>query len=142
MDGQLIWLDALFGARLGDQLLGQLGAFSFGDHPAHHVAAEDVQDDIEIEVGPLARAVKLGNVPAPQLIRAGGQQFRLGVGRMPQLVAPFACLIMLCQDAIHRAPVAEIATFVQQRGIDFTWRLVLESLTVQHLSYLSTLLFA
>jgi len=42
-----------------DELLGQFGAFPGRDHPAGDVAAEDVEDDVEIEVGPLGRARSL-----------------------------------------------------------------------------------
>ena len=48
--------DALAGARLVDELLGQRGALAMGDHPADDVAAEDVEDDVQVEVGPLRRA--------------------------------------------------------------------------------------
>ena len=61
---------------------------------------------------------------------------------MLQLIAAFSHLVMRSQNTIHRAPVAEVAALVEQRGIDLTRRLVLERLTVQHLSYLSSLLLA
>ena len=77
---------------LGDELLGQVGAFARGDHPADHVAAEDVEDHVEVEVGPLGRPQELGDVPGPDLVGRGGQQFGLGVGRVAELVAPLADL--------------------------------------------------
>jgi hypothetical protein len=46
MDGQIAGNDALFVAGVGDQPLGQFGGFAPCHHPAHHVAAEDVQDDV------------------------------------------------------------------------------------------------
>ena len=55
MDGELAGRDDLFCASLLDELLGQFGAFARRDHPAGDVAAEDVEDDVEIEVGPLGR---------------------------------------------------------------------------------------
>jgi hypothetical protein len=39
----------VLGDGLLDELLGQFGAFPVRDHPAGDVAAEDVQDDVEIE---------------------------------------------------------------------------------------------
>ncbi len=47
---QLAWCDPVLGARLGDEPLGERGAFVRRDHPADHIAAEDVEDHIEIEV--------------------------------------------------------------------------------------------
>jgi hypothetical protein len=52
----------------------------FSDHPADDVAAEDVQDHVEIEVGPFDWPEQFGDVPTPDLIRAGGQQRRFLVG--------------------------------------------------------------
>ena len=46
----------------------QGGAFAVGDPPADDVAAEDVDDDVEIEVGPFGRAHQLGDVPGPDLV--------------------------------------------------------------------------
>ena len=83
MDGELVRHDVLLAAGLTNQPLGQLGALAFGDHPADDVAAEDVEDHIEIELGPFDRPEQLGNVPTPDLIWRGGQQLGLlivGVG--------------------------------------------------------------
>ena len=73
-------------------MLGQFGALPIGDHPADDIAAEDVEDDVEIEVGPLGRTPQFGNIPAPELVGTGGQQFRLLVGRMDELIAALAIL--------------------------------------------------
>jgi hypothetical protein len=32
-------------------------AFAAGEHPAHDVAAEDVEDHVEVEVSPLGRSL-------------------------------------------------------------------------------------
>ena len=76
VDGQLVTPDALLGAGLADQHLGQRGGFAAGDHPADDVAGEDVQDHVQVVVGPLRRAAQLGDVPRPHLIRLVGDQFR------------------------------------------------------------------
>ena len=70
-------------------------------HPAHHVAAEDVQDHIEVEVGPLLRPVQLGDVPAPHLIRLRGDQLGFFVGRVGRLAATFSDLVVLVEDPVH-----------------------------------------
>jgi len=70
-------------------------------HPADDIAAEDIQNHIEMEVGPLTRSVQFGDVPGPQLVGLGGQQFGLGVVGMAQLVAAVSDLGMVMQDALE-----------------------------------------
>ncbi len=53
----------LLAAAFGDQALGQRRRLSQGDHPADDVAAEDVQDDVQIVIGPRGRPLELGDVP-------------------------------------------------------------------------------
>ena len=55
--------DALLDDRLADQPLGQVFAFAAGQHPANHIAAEDVENHVEVEVGPLRGPQQLGDVP-------------------------------------------------------------------------------
>lgn len=50
MEGELVGRDLLLLRGLREQPLGQLGALAIGDHPANDVTAENVQDDVEIEV--------------------------------------------------------------------------------------------
>ena len=73
--------DVLLGGGVGDQLLGQLGGLARGDHPADDVAAEDIQDQVQMEVRPLSGASQLGDVPGPHFVGLGGRQLRLGVDR-------------------------------------------------------------
>ncbi len=63
VDSQIAGHDVLFGACIGDQALGQFGGFAGRHHPAHHVLAEDVQDDVEVEVGPPGRSQQLRYIP-------------------------------------------------------------------------------
>src|SRR5438046_10339036 len=79
---ELIAADALPGARRADELLGERGVLTLRHHPADHVAAEHVEHDVQVEVGPLRRAEQLGDVPAPQLVGAAGQQLRGGIDGM------------------------------------------------------------
>ena len=67
VDDELVRRDVLLDARLRDQLSGQSGQLALGDHPADHVTAEDVQDDIQVVVGPLDGAFELSDIPAPEL---------------------------------------------------------------------------
>ena len=70
--------------------LNSSGALRIGDTPADHAAAEDVEDDVEIEVTPFGWPHQLGDVPGPDLIRTFRQQLGLPVDGMAQLLAPFA----------------------------------------------------
>jgi hypothetical protein len=47
--------------------------------------------------GPFHRAAQLGDVPAPQLVGLGGQQLRLLIRRMSELVAALAAFAMRFQ---------------------------------------------
>jgi len=72
MDVELAGGDLVFANGLLDELLGQFGGFPMGDHPAGDVAAEDVEDDIEIEVGPLGRTQQFGDVPRRTAVQRKG----------------------------------------------------------------------
>ena len=122
MHGELARLDALPLAALGDQLLGDGGQLARRHRPAHHVAAEHVEQHVEVVVGPLGRPQQPGDVPAPQLVRPARQQLGRGVVRMTELVAPLADLGVRGQHAMQRALRAQVAVFVEQRRVDFCRR--------------------
>ncbi len=90
VDGELAWFDALLATALDDETTSELGTFSVSQHPTRDVAGEDVQDHEEVVVGPLDGATKLGDVPGPNLVGGFGQQLRLAVVRMAQLVPTFS----------------------------------------------------
>lgn len=60
--------DVLFGHRLGDQVFGQLCGFTQGEHPAHHVAAEDIENHVQVVATPFGWAFEFRDVPAPDLV--------------------------------------------------------------------------
>lgn len=53
VQGQRAWFDALFANGFSDQLFGRFSAFSWRGHPADDLAAEDVEDHIQVEIAPL-----------------------------------------------------------------------------------------
>src|SRR5450759_3991836 len=53
MQRELAGPDVLFRATLLDQPLGQFRTLAMRDHPADDVAAEHIEDHVEVEVGPL-----------------------------------------------------------------------------------------
>lgn len=131
MNRQLFRLDLLFLHSLLNESFCQSGRFAVGHHPAHPIAAEDIQDDIKIEVGPFVRAMQFSNVPRPQLVCPGRQQFGLAVVGVAQLVAAFSDFGMVLQDALHGANRTEKSALIQQGGIDLLRRLVYKTLAVQ-----------
>src|ERR1700730_2882189 len=100
---ELAWNNSLLLASFGDELFGQFFAFPIGPHPSHDITAEDVEDDIQIEIRPLGGPQQLGDVPTPELIGSGGQQLRFLIGRMDELVAAFALLALLLEQTVHSA---------------------------------------
>src|SRR5512141_2467536 len=103
MDRQRSRLDLLFRAGIADEPFGQLRVLAISDHPAHYVTAEDIEDHIEIKVRPLRRAEQFRDVPAPELVGAGGQQFGLRVSRVDQLVAALTYLTLAIENPVHGA---------------------------------------
>ena len=117
MQRQRVRRDVVLGHRLGDQLLGQFGGFLRGDHPADDVAAEDVEDHIQVEAGPFGRAFEFRDVPAPDLVGRGGQEFRLGVDRVDALPSALGRLAVRLQGAVQRAHRNVSMTLRHQAGL-------------------------
>ena len=55
--------DTLLVHRVGDELLGELGGFTRGDHPADDVAAEDIEDDVQVKARPFGRPLEWSERP-------------------------------------------------------------------------------
>src|ERR1041385_2427907 len=111
-----------------DEPRGQFGALAGSHHPTGDVAAEDVEDDVEIKVGPFDRPQQLGDVPAPKLVRCRGQQLRFLVRRMHELITTLAGFSFLFENPVHGANRAEILSFIQQGGLYSRGGAVLKSL--------------
>ena len=73
---ELARLNALFLETVLDQPLGQFSAFAQGHHPAGDVAAEKIEDHVQVEVCPFGGPEQLGDVPTPQSIGCGGPEAR------------------------------------------------------------------
>jgi len=63
MNGELPRPNGLFATGFLDEALGQGCRFPVSNHPADHIAAEDIQNDVEVIIGPLGWAKQLGDVP-------------------------------------------------------------------------------
>src|SRR5271166_339750 len=111
----------MLGDGVVEQGFEQRGAFSVGDLPGDDPAAENINDDVEIEVAPFHRSHQFRDVPGPNLIWAFGEEFGLLINGAAQLPPPFADFVMLGEDAIHGADRAQIDALVEQAGVDFGW---------------------
>ena len=139
MDGELAGLDSLFGARLFDELPGQSGAFTMGHHPADHITAEDVQDDIEVKIGPLYRPFELCDIPRPHLIRFTRKQFGLFIDGPSHLPAALLDVAVLgFENPIHGANGAVVLPFIEQGGIDLSGSIIQKTLRVQQVDHVLT----
>ena len=63
VDGQLVLGNVLLDECLPNQALRQIGTLAMGEHPADDVTAEDVENHVEVEIGPFFWAQELGDVP-------------------------------------------------------------------------------
>ena len=102
----------------------EIGALGVGDAPADDPPAEDLDNHIEIEVGPFAESHQLGDVPGPDLIRAFSQQFRLLICGSVELGTAFVDFPVLAKGAVHGSDRAMVEPLVEQSGVDFSGRLV------------------
>src|SRR4030095_5593887 len=89
-----------------------------GDHPPDRVTTEDVQDRVQVEVGPLGRAEQLGDVPGPHAVGCVGDQLGLDRGRVGGRPEPLAPLPLGVQQPVHRGDRGEVAALVEQGGVD------------------------
>ena len=131
MQGQLAGRGGMLRGGVIEQRREQGGAFAVGDAPADDSAAEDVDDDVEIEVRPFRRPHQFCYVPGPYLVGRLRQQLRLFVNRMAQLIAALADFLVCDQDAVHGADRAVVDALVEQAGIDLSGRLVGEARCAQ-----------
>lgn len=125
----------MLGDGVAEQSLEQGSVFSISDTPADGAATEDIDNDVEVEIGPFRWPFEFRDVPRPDFIRVYGQQFGLGVERMAQLLAACAHFVVGPQNAIHGADRAMIAALVEQGGVDFCWREIGKARRTEQIEY-------
>jgi len=103
VQGQLVGRHGMLGHGVRKQGFEQGRTFRVLDTPSNDAAAEDVEDDVKIEIGPFHRSHQFGDVPGPDLIGRFCQQFGLLVNWMAALAASFGDLAMGGKDPVHRA---------------------------------------
>ncbi|MDE3218202.1 MAG: hypothetical protein KGO23_02385 [Nitrospirota bacterium] len=134
VEGERARRDVLCGHRLGDQVFGQLCGFTQGEHPAHHIAAEDIEDHVQVIAGPLGGSLEFRDIPAPNLVGLHRQQFRFGIRRMDALMAPLARTARGRQQAVHGPDRAHVATVIEQLRVDGAWGAVGKTVAIEHLA--------
>src|SRR5271166_3128023 len=135
VQGELTGKYVVFRNGVIEQRSEQHGALCVSHTPTDHAAAEDVEDDVEIEVAPLRWSHKFRDVPGPDLIGPFGDEFRLPVGGMAELLAAFADFAVLAKDAVHGADRAVVDAFIEQAGVDLGRRLVCEARRMQQIQH-------
>jgi len=131
MDDQALGINLAPCQNLGEQVPGEAGVFLSRDHPANDVAAEQIQDDVEVQVHPPGQGRQLGDVPGHDLVRCRRLQLRLDVVLGRALVAPFPALIAFSQTPVHGGNRGNQLPFAEQRGVDLPRGCVLEAFRVQ-----------
>src|SRR5208337_1028638 len=135
MDQELIRLDHLLGTGLRDQFTGKGGKLPVGHHPPHYIAAVDVEDHVEIKVGPLYRPLELRDVPAPRFVGRSCKDLRLCILGTGYLPSPLFQLTLFFKDPVHGAHRTEIALLVEKGRVDFPGRLVDETIGVKDIEH-------
>jgi len=79
----------------------------------------------------LLRTVELGDVPAPNGIRFGGDELGFLLGRVGGLSSPFTHLVVLVEDPVHGGDRSQVDTLVEQLGVDGGRSLVDELVRVE-----------
>ncbi len=100
------------------------GPFGSGQHPPGHVAAVDVDDRVQVVVGPLGRAVELGDVPAVDLVGSRGHQLGFHLGRVGGMASAVTHLVVLAEDPVHGGDRTQVDALVEELGVDGGRRLV------------------
>src|SRR5664280_861420 len=140
MDQELTRFYHLLLAGLRNQFAGKGGKFPVGHHPPHYVTAVDVEDHIEVIVGPFYRPLELCDIPTPCFVGRLREALRLcllGTGYLP---SPFFQLTFLSEDPVHGAHRTEIALLIEQGRIDFSGRSVDEAVLMKDIKYIIPLL--
>jgi len=95
MQGELARRHAVLGDGVIEQWTEQRGAFGVRHAPADHAAAEDVEDDIKVEVAPLGWPYQFGDVPGPDGVGRLGEEFGFPIDGTAELLAAFAQFAVL-----------------------------------------------
>ena len=105
------------------------------NHPADDVAAEDVEDDVEVEVGPFRWAAELGDIPTPDLVRTVARSSGLTVDGMPRLSRRSRTWATARSSRYMGWHRTQVGPFIQQRGVDTRRCRIEEGLSMQDVEH-------
>src|SRR5690606_16055690 len=131
VDDELAGLDAVARDGLREELLGESAVLTLGHHPRDDVAAEEVEDDVEVEEDAADEGGELRDVPGPDLVRSRGDEPRNRVLPTLSVVTPFAQFTALAEEPVHRPNRAEKPPLFEQGRVNLPRRLVDEAFRVQ-----------
>ena len=114
-----------------DQLSRQMLTLPFGDKPADDAATENIEYHIETVTAPFGGAAQFGDVPRPDLVRAGGAKHGPGMFLVARLPPPFLNLLVLTQKPVHRGDRTQITAFVKERRVNLTHRTIQKAFRMQ-----------
>ena len=114
----LIKEQALGQDGFSDEMAGMFGGFFLPHFPAHDIAAEDVENEVEVVVEPLDGAGKVSDVPGPDLVGRSGD--KAGYSPPAGLLASAAVTDLGCfmHDSVETRFRRNIGPFIGQRGYD------------------------
>jgi hypothetical protein len=129
----LVGADALTPADVLQQRGGPLCAFAIKDLPAHHLAAEDVHEQVQVEEQAAHLGGQAGDVPAVDLLGPCRHQCS-GFAALFRhaFKAAVSQLSSLTQQPVQGWLARHMLALVSQAGHDLAGRQVLELLTAQH----------
>jgi hypothetical protein len=111
-----------------------------GHHPAHDITAVDVEDHVEIKVGPLHGSFELRYVPAPRFVGRLRKDLRLCVPGTIHLPSPLFQFTLCLKDPVHGAHRTEVALLVEKGRVYFPGRLVDKTIRMQQIEHLTAFL--
>jgi hypothetical protein len=87
-----------------------------GNYHTDPVALTQKHRSVELVPGPFVGAGEFGDVPAPDLVGAGGDEFGFDECRSAGLGSSFTYLVTFTQETIHRRHGCQVGVFVEQGG--------------------------
>ena len=111
-------IDAFTRDRPGKEFFGQGRALAGFQPPDNNVAAENVEHDVEIKIGPFLWSEQFGNIPGPNFPRRRGNKFWLYACWVRGLATPLTGFASSTQDAVPRGNRTQVDSLVEQRRVD------------------------
>lgn len=140
MQNQLFRRYRLTMTQISQYLTRQDAAFRFIDLPAHDLAAENIEKQVQIVELPANGRGQIGNVPAIQLVRrSGAERTRLGAGLSRALATAVRQPMVRPQYPVKSRFGSQVAALIGQPRHNLARRQMPEFLGISDGQYLGTL---